>query len=184
MTQMALNAAQHVVDEAAKQGVRIDPVAADTHRFAVTAVALAALLTAALTNSAGREALRLWSPSASGDDVSRAVRSHLESLSTSFVEAHLGGALHSAEQAGRMETMLAAPTAALYASEQMDGARTCAPCQKINGKWIGNSDDPGITAKIEAIYPNGGYVHCLGGVRCRGAVVSVFRPQQVPAAGA
>ena len=87
-------------------------------------------------------------------------------------------ALTAAQNAGRMETMLTAPTAALYASEQMDSS-TCKPCEKINGKWIGNSDDPDITAKVEAIYPNGGYVHCLGGVRCRGAVVSIYRPEQV-----
>jgi hypothetical protein len=182
MTTMALNAAQHVTDEAARQGVRVDPVATDTNRFAATAVALSVLLTAALTNSAGREALRRWSPSTSGDDVARAVGEHLASLSTAFVEAHLGGALTAAQNTGRLETMLASPTAALYASEQMD-SNTCSPCSKINGKWIGNTDDPDIVAKVEAIYPNGGYVHCLGGVRCRGAVVSVHRPEQVnPAA--
>ena len=183
MTQMALAAAQHVTDEAAKQGVRIDPVATDTHRFAATAVALAALLTAALTNSAGREALRRWSPSTSGDDVARAVGEHLASLSTSFVESNLGGALTAAQNTGRLETMLAAPTAAVYGSEVMD-KRTCKPCQVINGKWIGNSDDPNIVAKIEAVYPNGGYVNCEGGVRCRGTTVYVWRPEQVPAAGA
>ena len=183
MTQMALNAAQHVVDEAARQGVRTDPVATDTHRFATTAVALAALLTAALTNSAGREALRRWSPSTSGDDVTRAVEGHLASLSTSFVEAHLGGALTAAQNTGRLETMLAAPTAAIYSSEMMD-KRTCNPCRVVNGKWIGNSDDPDIVAKIEAVYPNGGYVNCEGGVRCRGTTVYVWRPEQVPAAGA
>jgi len=180
MTSMALAAAQHVTDEAAKQGVRIDPVATDTHRFAATAVALAALLTATLTNSAGREALRRWSPSTSGDDVARAVREHLASLSTAFVESNLGGALTAAQNTGRLETMLAAPTAAVYGSEVMD-KRTCKPCQVINGKWIGNSDDPNIVAKIEAIYPNGGYVNCEGGVRCRGTTVYVWRPEQVPA---
>lgn len=178
MTEMALAAAQHVVDEAARQGVRIDPVATDTHKFALTATALAALLTAGLANAAGREALRRWSPSATGDDVARAVRTHLESLSTASVEANLGGALTSAQNAGRLETMLAGPTAALYGSEVMDGT-TCKPCRQINGKWIGNTDDPDITAKVEAIYPNGGYVNCEGGVRCRGTVVSVYRPATV-----
>jgi len=181
MTEMALNAAQHVVDEAARQGVRTDPVATDTHRFATTAVALAALLTAALTNSAGREALRRWSPSTGGDDVARAVGEHLASLSTAFVEAHLGGALHAAVNVGRTETMLAGPVAALYGSEMLD-KNTCDPCTVINGKWIGNTDDPDIVAKVEAIYPNGGYVNCEGGVRCRGVVVAVFRPEQTEVA--
>lgn len=184
MSEMALNAAQHVTDEAARQGVRIDPVATDTRKFSLTATALAALLAGTLANAAGREALRRWSPQTSGDDVARAVRTHLEGLSTSFIEANLGGALHSAGQAGRLETMLAGPTAALYASEQMDGPRTCKPCRQINGKWIGNSDDPQITAKVEAVYPNGGYVNCEGGVRCRGTVVAIHRPEQVGDDGA
>lgn len=177
MTEMALTAAQHVTDEAAKQGVRMDPVATDTDKFTVTAAALAALLGGALTNSAGREALRLWSRTTSGDDVARAVREHLDELSTSFVEAHLGGALHSALNAGRLETMLSGPSAAIYASEVMD-KNTCPPCARVDGKWIGNSDDPDIVAKVEAVYPNGGYVDCEGGVRCRGTIVTVYRPQQ------
>lgn len=178
MGQMALDAAREMSREAMDQGVRIDPVASDTGVFAATAVALSALLAQGLTNAAGREALRRWSPATGGDEVSAAVREHLESLSGAFVEANLSGALMSALTSGRMETALAGPSAALYASEQMD-KNTCGPCRKINGKWIGNTDDPEIGAKVQAVYPNGGYRDCLGGVRCRGTVVSVYRPQQV-----
>lgn len=183
MTDMALTAAQHVTHEAAQQGVRMDPVATDTHRFSLTATALAAMLTAALTNAAGREALRRWGPGVSGDDVVRGVREHLEGLSTAFVEANLGGALTAAQNTGRLETALSGPTAAVYASEVMD-KRTCKPCQAINGKWLGNSDDPDIVSKVEAIYPNGGYVNCEGGARCRGTTVYVWRPEQVSGDGA
>jgi hypothetical protein len=180
MGQMALDAAREMAAEARDQGVRIDPVASDTGVFAATAVALTALLAQGLTNAGGREALRLWSPATTGDEVAAAVQEHLESLSTAFVEANLSGALMSALTTGRMETALAGPSAALYASEQMD-RNTCGPCRKINGKWIGNTDDPDISTKVQAVYPNGGYRDCQGGVRCRGTVVSVYRPEQGPA---
>lgn len=178
MTEMALTAAQRMSEEAARQDVPIDPVASDTEPLAATATALASLLAAGLASSAGREALRRWSTTTSGDDVAAAVRRHLEGLSDATVRSSLGGALTSAQNTGRLNTALAGPTAALYASEQMDG-NTCRPCKAVNGKWIGNTDDPDIAAKVEAVYPNGGYVSCEGGVRCRGTIVSVYRPDSV-----
>jgi hypothetical protein len=178
MAQIALDAARAMVNEAADQGVRIDPVASDTAPFMATATAVTALLAEGLTNSGGREALRLWSPSTSGEQVAAAVDEHLSGLSDTFVRDNLGGAMMAALTAGRTNTMLAAPSAAIYASEYMD-RNTCKPCRRINGKWLGNSDDPDIVAKIEAVYPNGGYRDCLGGVRCRGTLISVYRPDQV-----
>lgn len=174
MTEMALSAAQQYTREAAEQDVRVDPVASDSATFAALAAVTTALLAEGLTNSAGREALRRWSPTTSGDDVSQAVREHLESLSDTFVRDQLGASLSSAQMTGRVNTMLSGPTAALYASEMLD-KRTCEPCQQVNGKWIGNTDDPDITAKLEAVYPNGNYRDCEGGVRCRGQVVAVHR---------
>jgi hypothetical protein len=178
MTDMSLRAAERVVEEARAQGVRIDPVATDTAPFALTAAALAVLLAQGLTNSAGREALRRWSPAATGDEVSAAVGEHLESLSDSFLAANLGNALTSAQNSGRIETMMAHPDIAIYASEVMD-ANTCGPCREVDGRWIGNIGDPDFLAKYQALYPNGGYVNCEGGVRCRGTTVSEWRPQQV-----
>ena len=178
MTEMALTAAERFSHEARDQGVRIDPVASDTATFLAVAAALTALLAEGLTNTAGREALRRWSPSMTGDEVSAAVKEHLDSLSGSFLETYLGGALTSAQNTGRLNTALSGPTAALYASEVMD-SRSCLPCKTINGKWIGNTDDPLIGSKVDAVYPNGGYVDCLGGARCRGTIVAVHRPEQV-----
>lgn len=178
MTDIALSAAKQASREAAKQGVRIDPVASDTSTFAAVAGVMALLLAEGLTNSAGREALRRWSPSTSGDDVAKAVDEHLAELSDSFLAANLGGALTSAQNTGRMNTFLSGPSVALYASERND-SNTCKFCAAVDGRWIGNSDDPDIWAKVQAIYPNGGYVDCLGGVRCRGTIVAVYRPEQV-----
>ncbi|MGE5827665.1 MAG: hypothetical protein ACM30G_04780 [Micromonosporaceae bacterium] len=174
MTDMALSAAQQYVQEAAEQDVRVDPVASDSATFAALAAVTTALLAEGLTNSAGREALRRWSPTTTGDDVSAAVRTHLESLSDTFVRDQLGASLSSAQMTGRVNTMLSGPTAALYASEMLD-KRTCEPCRRIDGRWIGNTDDPDIMAKVEAVYPNGNYRDCEGGVRCRGQVVAVHR---------
>ena len=32
-------------------------------------------------------------------------------------------------------------------------------------------------AEVERLYPNGGYVDCLGRERCRGTVVAIWRPE-------
>jgi hypothetical protein len=155
----------------------LDPVASDSAVFAAIAATTAGLLAEGLTNAAGREALRRWSPTTSGDDVSAAVKTYLESLSDTFVRDNLGGALSSAQATGRTNTMLSGPSAALYSSETLD-SNSCKPCRRINGKWIGNTDDPDIAAKVEAVYPNGNYRDCEGGVRCRGMVVAIHAPQR------
>jgi hypothetical protein len=173
MNSMALTAAQRVVDEAAQQGANINPVASDRAPFGLIAAATAGLLAGALANAAGREALRLWTPGMSGRDVASGVQDHLEGLSDSFLADNLGGSLSDAETTGRANTLMAAPSMAIYASEVLDGA-TCSPCREINGKWIGNSDEPNIQAKIDAVYPRG-YVGCKGGSRCRGQLVGVVR---------
>jgi hypothetical protein len=178
MLEMALAAAQQLVHEAREQDVRLDPVASDSAGFHVLAGAMAALLAEGLTNAAGREAWRRWSPSTSGDVVSAAVKQHLESLSDTFLRDNLGSALTAAQNTGRLNTALSGPSAAVYASEQMD-KRTCPPCAHVNGKWIGNSDDPEIESKVEAVYPNGAFRDCEGGPRCRGTTVYVWRPAQV-----
>jgi len=178
MVDMALTAARRMSREAEAQGVRIDPVASDSAVFAAVAGASVALLAEGLTNSAGREALRQWSPSTSGDDVSRSVLEHLEQLSDAFPRMQLGAALTSAQNTGRLNTALSGPVAALYASEVMD-RNTCRPCREVDGKWLGNTDDPDTPARVAEVYPNGGYRFCQGGVRCRGTIVSVFRPETV-----
>ena len=106
------------------------------------------------------------------------VREYLESLSTAFPEANLAGALTSAQNTGRLNTALSGPSVALYSSEVMD-RNTCRPCSDVDGKWLGNTDDPETPARVAEVYPNGGYRHCEGGVRCRGTVVAVYRPEQV-----
>ncbi len=180
MVDMALTAAKRMSREAQEQGVRIDPVASDSALFASVAAVVALLLAEGMTNGAGREALRQWSTYTSGDDVSRSVGSYLDELSDAFPRTQLGAALTSAQNTGRLNTALSGPVASLYASEAMD-ANTCKPCAEVDGKWLGNTDDPDTPARVAEVYPNGGYRFCEGGNRCRGTVVSVYRPEQVPA---
>jgi hypothetical protein len=83
----------------------------------------------------------------------------------------LGGSLTNAQNTGRIETLRAAPEAAYYANETLDG-NTCRYCREVDGRWLGNSLD-----EVETTYPNGGYVNCQGRERCRGTVVAVWRPE-------
>lgn len=176
MNEMATAAAEQMAREIEAQGAPpVDPVAGDPDQLAASAVALATLLAGGLANAGAREALRRWGPGASGDAVAASVKEHLTGLSTSFAEANLGGALTAAQNSGRFATMRAMPEIALYANEVLD-THTCKPCQHVDGKWLGNASDMSMVLRL---YPNGGYVDCLGGPRCRGTVVAVWRPAQV-----
>lgn len=178
MVDMALTAAQTMAHEAKDQGTPIDPVASDSAVFSAVAAVVVALLAGGMANSAGREALRQWSETTSGDDVSRSVDRHLRELSDAFPRQQLGAALTSAQNTGRLNTALSGPSGALYASEVMD-RNTCPPCAQVDGKWLGNTDDPATPARVAEVYPNGGYRFCEGGVKCRGTVVYIVRPQRV-----
>ncbi len=165
-------AAAHVVAEADAQGTDISPVPPRTDALAGIALTLSGLLARGLVFSAIREAQRVWNPSSKADDVVKLVRDQLEALADP--KAILGSALTQAQRQGRMNTMLAAPTTAWYASEQLD-TNTCEPCRRVNGKWLGNS----IIDNVNRMYPTGGYIDCLGRDRCRGMVVGVWRPKRV-----
>src|SRR5581483_6933632 len=53
---------------------------------------------------------------------------------------------------------------------------TCRPCRDVNGRLIGENKDPDIAAKIQALYPGGGYVLCEGRDRCRGTISALWLP--------
>lgn len=179
MIELAEKASGRVVSEARDQGTTIsDAASADAGTLLALATVTAVLLGQGLANAGAREALHRYAPGASGDAVAGAVRTHLEGLSPSYLEAQLGGSLTSAQNEGRLATMLAGPVASLYASEMMD-KRTCKPCSRVNGKFLGVTDDISTPARVDQVYPNGGYSDCEGGVRCRGTVVAVWRPETV-----
>jgi hypothetical protein len=163
----------HVVQEAARQGVPLAVAFAEAGQLSDWAELTTDMLGMGLAIAAGREAQRVAAPGMAGVQVAEKVDGFLASLSDAALRSQLGGALTAAQNAGRFATIRKGPEAALYASEKMD-ENTCAPCRHVDGRWLGNVSD---MAQVNRTYPSSGYVDCLGGVRCRGTVVAVWRPK-------
>jgi len=170
---LARSAAEHASAEAAEQDVEIAPGLPDRPLLATAAQLSAATLGSGLVLSAAREAVRWWGRRRpAGGVVAERVREHLESLTTAQPEYVLGGMLTGAQRDGRMATARGGPGSALYANEILDN-NTCKYCRAVNGRWLGNSDDP-LEPWLKT-YPVRGYVECLGRDRCRGQIVYVWR---------
>lgn len=180
MAGLAAVAAREALEDAARQGVTVDQVPEPEDVLQVVAEATVHLLAAELSTSAGREAVRVAVPGRSGPEegarVAAGVRAHLAGLTDARPREQLGGALTSAEAAGREAVFevaeRVAPSVAYYSDEVRDRA-SCQRCLEIDGKWLGNS-----LADVVVTYPTGGYVNCLGRLRCRGRVRAVYRPER------
>lgn len=164
----AQRAAARMRAEAKAQGVTIPAklTAAGpwTSALANVAKATAAVLAGGLVFAAAKAALRVFAPGRPARQVTAAVGDHLSGLSGKFPAEQLGGALTAAQNAGRLAAVQAAPSEpTLRASETLDKA-TCEPCRQIDGHEYAD------LAEAQAAYANGGYVGCLGGLRCRGIV--------------
>lgn len=171
---MAETAAAGMAEEAAEQGVQVRPPKVDKalrnafgSELVEIAVVTASLLAADIAASAGREALRLLTPGAVGREVAEQVGGFLRGLKNWFRRDQLGGALHRAQNAGRIATLAVAPTARYVASERNDANR-CDPCSEIDGTEFDDLD------AVRAAYGAGGYLRCEGGVRCRGTVQAIW----------
>ncbi|MEV4861450.1 phage portal protein [Streptomyces ossamyceticus] len=171
---MAETAAQQMAAEAAEQGVKVRPPKVDKglrnafgSELIEIAAATAALLAADTAASAGREALRLLVPGVRGSEVAEKVGGFLRGLKNWFRRDQLGGALHRAQNAGRVATLQAAPKARYFAQEKNDANR-CDPCKEIDGTEFDDLD------AVRAAYGSGGYLRCEGGIRCRGTVQAVW----------
>jgi len=173
--QMAQTAATRMASEAAAQGVHVDPPTIDEslrarHTLTITnfgselvqiAVAVAAMLAGDLAGSAGREALRLFTPGRPAADVASQVAEFLRGLSDRGLRDRLGGALHRATNLGRLAYAMVAPPA-IYAAVEVNDPSQCGPCGDIDGTEFES------LGEAEAAYGGGSYVGCLGGDRCRG----------------
>lgn len=176
LDRMAVEAAHKVVREAMSQGVDgVEPHTPKRSVLADLAKVTTALAGSALALAAGREAMRVQSADTTGLQVAEQVGHYLDTLTPP--KAELGGAMTGAQNQARIETFRKAPEAALYADERMD-SNTCGPCKEINGRWIGNTVDGVAMAEVERLYPQGGYVDCLGRSRCRGTITGIWRSQQ------
>jgi HK97 family phage portal protein len=176
----AQQAADRMADEARKQGVKVTAPKVDESLTArlrpgmivnfgdelnAIATAVAALIASGLTASAAQEAVRRFVPGVSGKTVATAVKDKLRALKGVFKRDTLGGAIHRAQNVGRIATLEAAPEAHWVASEKND-SNTCTPCREIDGTSFAT------LAEVTAAYGAGPYHACQGGVRCRGTVTA------------
>lgn len=178
MAALAATAADQVVAEAAAQGVELEAATVAAETLEQVADVVAGLLAEEMKTAAVRAALAANGPDVAAEDIAAAVTERLNAMSDAGARRQLGGALHGSMNAARISTLRTGPTGALYSSEKND-RNTCQPCRDVNGTWLGNTDD---LPQVEKSYPAGafgGYIHCEGGVQCRGTVVGVWRPKQV-----
>lgn len=167
MVELAEAAAAQQAAEAAAQGVEVQPPPVDESHLGAVAATLAALLAVWLAGAAARQALKLAVPGAIGAAVAAAVVEHLAGLSDRFLRDQLGGALSQAQMSGRLSVLREAPEGRHVASEVLDDA-TCQYCATIDGHEFEN------LAAAEAAYGTGLYIFCVGGLRCRGQLVTVW----------
>ncbi|MFB4275738.1 hypothetical protein ACBJ59_10635 [Nonomuraea sp. MTCD27] len=167
MVALAGTAGEQMAAEAASQGVQVDPPPVDEEGLGAVATVIATLLAVWLAGAAAREALRLAVPGATSAMLAAAVVTFLTSLSDRFLRDQLGAALSQAQASGRFAVLHAAPKASLHASEVLDSG-TCEPCRDIDGTTFDN------LAAAEAAYGTGSYIHCQGGIRCRGTVYAIW----------
>jgi len=164
MDDVAGKAMDSVISEAKSQGVAVDkPDAPDLEELAT---AIAAAMAASTASTAGRTAAQDLRPG-EGAAVAAGVRAHMESLTDRFLRDQLGGALSAAQARGRFTVLEVAPIGEWYASERID-SNTCAPCRSIDQTRFDT------LAEAKAVYGNGKYVSCLGGLRCRGQVFATW----------
>lgn len=174
MTVFAHTASKQVANQALQQGVAgVTAQVPPTAELQVIAEVVTALMAAELAVSAGREAMRIYRDGMTGQQVADAVAEYLDTLSSAAARVHLSGAMSAAQNKARLLAYMSGPACELYALEAMD-TNTCAPCAGIDGQLIGVTTDQGIQARVDALYPNGGYVGCLGRERCRGTVLGVW----------
>lgn len=177
MVALALLGAASITREAKAQGVEDVPSAAPSvDSLRPLASASVAILASGLADYAGKEAMRLRTPSATGADVAASVAASIDTLSDRALRDQLGGSLSAAQNAGRFAALAAAPAADYYASEIND-SNTCEPCHEIDAERFET-----LEAANEA-YPNGGYIHCQGRNRCRGTLVAIWAGMTPPTKG-
>jgi hypothetical protein len=164
-------AARQTADEAAAQDVTVPPQTPDSLSLGDQALVTAELLALALSLSAGNEARRVHRKGRPAVDTAMDVQTHLDGLSDAVPKAQLGYALHVSEMGARLATMLYSTGVRLYSNEVRDD-HLCAPCREMDGVLLGVTG--GDMSKLHLLYPNGGFIHCKGGINCRGTVIGVW----------
>ncbi len=131
MVDVAAQAADRVVAEAADQGVTVTAKTPPQAHLADVAAVAAAALGSLLALSATAAAMRANGPAATADDVATAVQDALGALTDAAPEAWAGGALTGAQNAARVETLQDGPTGAVYSAETNDKNTCLAPSVEV-----------------------------------------------------
>jgi HK97 family phage portal protein len=178
----AQQAANRMAAEARQQGVDVtapqvdESVTARLHpgqiinfgdELTSIAAAVASLIASGLASTAAQEAVRRFVPGVAAATVADAVKGTLRKIKGVFKRDQLGGAIHRAQNTGRIATLEAAPVARWVASEKND-SNTCDPCRAIDGSTFTTLAD------VTAAYGAGPYHACEGGIRCRGTVTAFW----------
>lgn len=138
-----------------------------TSELAIRASALEQVLARSLSEAAARKALSLTGGSLTSEEVAIETRNHLAGLTDAYLNDQFGGAVTTAQNAGRRATFKANDPSRIYASELLD-ANTCSPCRAIDGTQYATLEEAAHD------YPTGGFRDCQGGPRCRGTEVAVY----------
>ncbi len=167
-TDLAVEAAAGVVQEAAEQSVSISaPDAPARDRVEQHADAVARIIASGYASGAARTALQL--AGAGPAEVRAEVRRHLDELGQSvngLVGDNIANLLSAAQFAGRLAVLEQHPESEYQATETLDRG-TCDPCRKANGQRFST-----LRAAL-AVYPVSGQNRSCEGRsrgRCRGYI--------------
>lgn len=189
MTTMFEAGADFVVAEAADAGAKIKPAkpAAALHPWMVVHAAtsgalggqtlgawarsIAARIAARVSAGLAGEALRLFRPGVSVEQLTDGVQEYWDGLTDGVQREAIGGGLSRAQNLGKLETYAGAKPRGwrleLRADERMD-RNTCKPCRDIDGTVLPTPEAAGLA------YGGAGYLYCKGRERCRGTVRGVW----------
>ena len=161
--------------ETTHQGHTLTAPTIDVAAVQDAADAIAAVMGQQTSAAAAREALRLAGDGATGEQVAAGVQTHLTSLTDSWTQAQLGGAVSQGLNTGRAAVLaqLADTPGIRWAASEVRDTATCPACLDVDGTVY----DSWETAA--AAYPTGGYRSCAGRLRCRGVLFSLAPGQSL-----
>lgn len=161
-------------EEAGRQGRKAPrPVAPSPSKFAIAASIASGILWDRLTEQA-RKTLLDPAAIATGAPLSREkAGATLAAIPEDGAVDHARQTLHTVTAEARNETAEALEPEEIWASEILDGA-TCQSCRAVDQK------DYATMAEARKDYPNGPYIRCDGGARCRGTLVFIYGVGQAP----
>lgn len=170
MDDLASTAANQAAVELNTVGATAPADPGDSDTLEQAAVVAAAVIAARLATAAAQTAI--GRSGASRDQVETAVKTDLDAqiaATGGWLAGTVGGAMLTAQHTARMATLAHADGAVRYKSDEPGGPSSCKPCDDIAGTIYDSF------AAASADYVSGGYIGCLGGLRCRGTIVPIAK---------